>query len=692
MPSTQYLFLFTIGPVQSFIAQARKTRDLYAGSAILGDIIGVTINYVRSGSGNKIIMPAPDLQAKPNRFIAEVIVEYPEHYADEVVAIAREKWVQLCAESLQVAGIFQNDQAFARKLQMYLEKSVSPEAEFECLRSRAVSSLLSTFRDLPNGYYKQIENFLETHWVAIRKSDNYLSDYNRLQELLGAIKNSRQFDQTDENASRKCSIDGERNALFYRERTIDDKKPNDIQKEALPITLTQQLTKLDPGEALSAVSLAKRFYEPRKSFPSTAAVALLSALETVSRGDDKHVIDDYKALYGASFDDQMFYEENLTVSYLKKHGHAVNAPDALKQHEAVKKAFNKVGVSFCKYYAIIAFDGDSMGKVWSGDAIIQPNIVERFQSTLSTRLQVFQTLLGQRLGIYATFAKVLLEGNFPIPGENTSDNTWHIILDDPYYKTYFEKLKQKYKNKNDIEESGSSFLTRQKGKAVYAGGDDFLGFVNLQYLFRVMRELREAYDTLVSEPLKDYMINKYKLTFSAGVAIAHYKKPLSEVLKWTREMERKAKGIDDDKNAFAIAVLKQTGDIEVTRYKWYGDGQVWFTEDFDRIIAGLMSKQISNTFIMVLSREFRRLADNRGTVTFIEPVHLEIHRLISRSFDSQVAVVSVDQLYDIVKRLFDACVWSNPVTGQTSNTIKNLYSFLSALNICDFIKRTISDE
>ena len=32
MSGNQYLFLFTIGPVQSFIAQARKTRDLYAGS------------------------------------------------------------------------------------------------------------------------------------------------------------------------------------------------------------------------------------------------------------------------------------------------------------------------------------------------------------------------------------------------------------------------------------------------------------------------------------------------------------------------------------------------------------------------------------------------------------------------------------------------------------------------------------
>ena len=47
MPSTQYLFLFTIGPVQGFIAQARKTRDLYAGSAILGEIISAAIDQTK---------------------------------------------------------------------------------------------------------------------------------------------------------------------------------------------------------------------------------------------------------------------------------------------------------------------------------------------------------------------------------------------------------------------------------------------------------------------------------------------------------------------------------------------------------------------------------------------------------------------------------------------------------------------
>jgi len=39
----KYLFLFTISPVQSFIAQARKTKDLYDGSKLLTDLIKVAI-------------------------------------------------------------------------------------------------------------------------------------------------------------------------------------------------------------------------------------------------------------------------------------------------------------------------------------------------------------------------------------------------------------------------------------------------------------------------------------------------------------------------------------------------------------------------------------------------------------------------------------------------------------------------
>ena len=50
MKNKKYLFIFTIGPVQSFIAQARKTQDLYAGSQLLSDLIRYAVETARQKS------------------------------------------------------------------------------------------------------------------------------------------------------------------------------------------------------------------------------------------------------------------------------------------------------------------------------------------------------------------------------------------------------------------------------------------------------------------------------------------------------------------------------------------------------------------------------------------------------------------------------------------------------------------
>ena len=79
MENKKHLFLFTIGPVQSFISQARKTQDLHTGSRILSELIKAAIDVV--GGRDKVIFPFayPDDAAKwkaveslPNRFIAEI--------------------------------------------------------------------------------------------------------------------------------------------------------------------------------------------------------------------------------------------------------------------------------------------------------------------------------------------------------------------------------------------------------------------------------------------------------------------------------------------------------------------------------------------------------------------------------------------------------------------------------------------
>ena len=127
------------------------------------------------------------------------------------------------------------------------------------------------------------------------------------------------------------------------------------------------------------------------------------------------------------------------------------------------------------------------------------------------------------------------------------------------------------------------------GKIVYAGGDDVLAFVNLKDLFEVMRKLRAAFSGLIKIENgvtkvcwenesgfieKDgvyYLTMGKNATASCGAVIAHYKTPLKLVLDKAREMEKKAKNIDEKKDAFGIALMKHSGQVKEALCKWKYD-------------------------------------------------------------------------------------------------------------------------
>jgi CRISPR-associated protein Cmr2 len=699
MPSTQYLFLFTIGPVQSFIAQARKTRDLYAGSAILGEIISAALKKTLE-IGGKIIIPDSNLDAKPNRFLAQIVCEDDaevKSICSNLETVVKEQWIELAIDSLRYAGVCSFDEHVKVK-------------DFNAEFYRNLLENHESGLGLPSGYRKQICDFLEVYWVAVKRTESYTSDYNRLQMLLAGIKNARQFSQINEPPRRKCSLDGERNALFYRKREIEDldSKPVFIQDDATPLGGEAKF-KLLPGEGLSAVSLAKRFYKPKEVFPSTAAISLMHALREVAVRDDKNVLHECTKIFGRLFDEQLYYEENLTENYFKRNGIAVSIlPKAIDNHNKIKNAFERSNVRFQKYYAIFAFDGDSMGEVWSGDLLSDKDDLSLFQEEMCSQLQQFQQVLAYRLGIYAAYASAYLNGEIRGSSDelNVNENKkLRSILEDDTYRKYHKTVTERRISAAGEVESVEQYKTRMslletpKGKTVYAGGDDFLGFVNLQYLFEVMKELREAYDALVSEPMKSNFGIQKSLSFSAGVAIAHYRIPLNEVLKKAHEMEKKAKEIDDEKDAFSIVVMKHAGTIEEAHFKWKINGERWMTDELSHIIHELCVQRFSNTFITALCREFVRLQDAQGNFCHQEFVRFEIHRLLKRAntllpHDRETAVLfkqrkkqAIEKLENAVYSVYSEAFAYDPVSCMRVPDVYSFSTFLSALTICDFVKR-----
>ncbi len=608
MSGNQYLFLFTIGPVQSFIAQARKTRDLYAGSSILGEIIGAAMKYAQDNYRAEIIIPDPRSDAKPNRFLAKVISDNPKKYAGEVEEAARAKWRAIALQSFRSAGV-----CHAPETNNFDEVQ---KRQIHCTKLEQIK---------PAETEKQIEDFLEFYWVMLELDDghDYQEKHDQIQEYLAAIKNTRRFNQIDEPAARKCSLDGGCNALFYR-KGANNGKPAFIQRKYEDKDGAEEINGekkylLNPGEALSAVSLVKRFYEKEdeRNFPSTAEVALKHVLEKIHDSKKK----EYKRVFGKDFDEQLYYEENLTEEYFKKHEFRglINRLPAIREER--KALFD--GYKQSRYYALIAFDGDDMGRVWSGKFLKNGG-----------DLKGFQIELAKRLGEFAKKAEGIV---------NTSN-----------------------------------------GKTVYAGGDDFLGFVNLNSLFDVMSELRESYDTIVSLPLKREYNIEDKLTFSAGVVIAHYKTPLSMVIHEAHAGEAKAKEKFEKygKNAFAISVLKRSGESRKCQFTWTMK-DVCLSDYLSYITTRLMDKRgFSSAFIKNIDNEIRPLIGSADDYEIDSLLKVELKRLIVRS-----SILGNSE--SITSGMIEAVL---SVYKSNSAHDESFYNFVAALHICDFIKRKTDNE
>ncbi|KQC07106.1 MAG: hypothetical protein APR54_06415 [Candidatus Cloacimonas sp. SDB] len=249
------------------------------------------------------------------------------------------------------------------------------------------------------------------------------------------------------------------------------------------------------GEAICGVCALKRL-SSRKSFPSTAEISLTSAIPK----------NEFELLRQFDLDPQLLYKENRNKDYLKKN----QIPLELKEIEEItnnqilKRAKLKDS-DLPKYYALIMYDGDNMGKLLSGAELKEDVNLQNFHQKLAGSLSA-----------------------------NAKE---------------------------------SSKIVDQAGKTVYAGGDDFLGFCTLEKLLPTLKELKETFDRQVNQKLLHFLKPSSEITMSAGVVIAHYKTPLHIVLNWARKMEQESKD-RAGKNSVTLAVLKHSGDIKKVTWHW----------------------------------------------------------------------------------------------------------------------------
>ena len=332
----EYLYLCSIGPVQEFIVNARRSRDLWYGSWMLSTVAKSVAEKVLF-LGGRLIFPNPqspnDLKlnspfSSPNR-VSAVFEDFDECKAKIIKKTAVKSLLDLWDEALVHIGNQVKDQ-------------------------KADPTFTFTDDELPK---KQIKELLEFYWVAVPfDANNYPQARDQAEALLAARKNTRDFNIADGDPVPKSSLDG------IRESVIPEKH----YERADAAQFLYKVYRARGAERLSGVDLLKRLgrLKDEPDFASTSDVAAAPLMETLSKFDQDQLIKELKKLLINAGILKEEIAENASLVFESRFreylGEVPHKDEILKKHqEIVKEAFK--GKNPYPYYSLLIADGDNMG-------------------------------------------------------------------------------------------------------------------------------------------------------------------------------------------------------------------------------------------------------------------------------------------------------------------------------------------
>ncbi|GCE15844.1 type III-B CRISPR-associated protein Cas10/Cmr2 [Tengunoibacter tsumagoiensis] len=526
----RYMLIFSLGPVQTFIAQARKTRDLWVGSYLVARLMEQALrsidDRVRVFPANPKVLKIPDI---PNKYIALYDTQAEAHKAVELsIKRVEDYWQSLCTD--------------------VWSKILAPYAD---ATTKAIWDRQTKFASL-----------FEIYWVIVpgsKDKDHYATLLEHAEAAFAARKRLRDFQMSDEPGE-KSTISGEREVL----RTAHE----DIRvfwKRAAQSLQSESDLNLDGLERLDAIDIIKRFamnigaLDYEQPFPSTSSIAVAPYLEQLFHhplastvleewkqatsgpllSQPKSVVDNMPFLHALAQDKKkdwllqrdgdLYFAATFTRERLKKSYPALKEADrderAKQGREALKRlllATDELKITRpTPYYAVVQMDGDNLGMLLS-------NVKTReHHTTISRTLSQFSG--SDRNSQGQATAESIVESQYP-------------------------------------------------ARLVYAGGDDVLAFApcardiqsaereqQLETVLDLANALQQTYCEKVRAiiPEKD----QEKVTASTGIVIAHHHMPLSFVMRTARDAERLAK-TRYGKNALVVTVLRNSGEQTSVGCHW----------------------------------------------------------------------------------------------------------------------------
>lgn len=610
----KHYVVLTIGPVQSYISQARRTQDLWQGSRILSYLSGIGIKKViassKENSGIDLIYPPPMMGGSdniPNRMVIEVAGEREEaaELARQVKSAIENAWLNVAANTLELIA----DQ---------------------------MGGVSSVFTDI---WQRQVSNWLEVYWVVTEEQASYPESIRYADQMMGARKMVRNFPPFAE-PGRKCSVTGEYEAL--RDEDSGGYRAYDKFWRSLRIQ-QRNLSLLSQHERLSAIATIKRFAHERAAaisdlqlnerFPSTSSIAAASF-----RFD---VLMNWSALEApvrAYLDALEVLFDDITKLYFSD----VERFPYFKGRIAAETLDNDTAKRFCK------IDGDYLYE----DTLITITIAEYaglVRNGKPDREQVNKRDLEntrKRLNeLYSAASKLGIPLPYPyfvilsMDGDNMG-KTLGVIPNKKAHKLFSETI-ARFAGQDVPRIVQEEHL----GRVVYAGGDDVLALLPVRDALEVAEKLRTSFRETVRharipgvdpaqytfETEDGIFINAHA---SAGLAYVHHTHNLQNAVNAAnsaqKELAKKLMGRD----AIAVKLLRRSGEPREMAHKWITQSGMLVVDRVMKLIHFFADGRLSRNLAQDIHAIIYSMTDAKdGADVLIDARQAELNRVVRRRLD-----------------------------------------------------------
>ena len=357
----RFLVTLSLGPVQSLIADARRTRDLWGGSWLLSEAARAAARALHERHPECLIFPCPD---NPDDDLE------PQDAPREAANIANILRAEVALDNADAVSALCNE-----------AKSAAMERVTE-LGERSRKRLGCPLRE--EVWRAQIDDILRSFaaWVEITDgNDGYEDAARRLGGVLNARKATRDFQPCRPLTGPglpKSSLDG------ARETVLPDWPAEEPARAKL---------RLSPGEQLDALGVIKRLAGDAEQFTALPRIAADSWIERLTRGQRRRLHEAYEPLVAAGhatrahgngdayaalpFDGHLLYPSRLEAESTPERGQPASraGPNGNHALEAFRQCLTEISGERTDtgqpagtpvpYAAILKADGDRMGRLLS---------------------------------------------------------------------------------------------------------------------------------------------------------------------------------------------------------------------------------------------------------------------------------------------------------------------------------------